>query len=218
MFFESLNYRASADDKETLVFDFEYSNIDENNGTSGQFIEADGIVLVWRGEESDKTTVTNIDLSSNDIAEAHVFRNTFVVDVPNDPNASLTAGNGRRLYSFTVKAGREDDIWIGQIGLAVSVSGNGVALSNLEVRRNTNNELGEIKTAIPEGSYKVPFTEAEKISAGETATFNVYGDVGGTFTEGNNIVIELEADASGSQSLGKREDCSSYRRWFRLDS
>lgn len=208
--FEDVNEVVREGDSGAETFDLtiDFNGIDDNDGVAGQFIEGSGLIVVWEGADSGAKGVTTYPSTIDDTAMPGF---TVALPFPTVPTISttettqtLTQGKKRKIYEFTVHADDEGDVYLGQVGLDITLL-NGVTLANIGISRGTEPGTSRTKSNVANSGsiYAVEFTESEEIDAGTSRVYTVFADVV-LPSSGDNIgiVTALAADDKGTRSLG----------------
>ena len=194
--FEDVNKTIGSGDEETFVVKINFGGIDENDGQAGQYLEAANLVIVWEGEESDAEGVT-AKATTGVFTKALTFPTVPTVSAVSQPSStdSVSNGNDRELYRFTVTAGDEGDVYLGETAFDVSIS-SGVTLANFEVRHGSTKIGNAASSVAASGTTTVSFdaNRIQEIEEGETKTYSVYADITG-IDDNKSITVELAADA-----------------------
>ena len=202
--FEDVNEVVREGDDNTETFDlmFDFNGIDDNDGVAGQFIKGSKLIVVWEGSDSDTTNVTESAAIGADFTVALPFPTVPIVSTTKS-SGSLSFGSGVKIYEFTVHADDEGDIYLGQIGLDISL--NGSLMTNVEIHRGT--EEGTPRATLASASdggedNELEFTNdgtvsgtpsPEKIDAGESRTYSVFATITGTPND-DTVTVGLNVD------------------------
>ena len=190
--FEDVNEVVEAGDEVDFIIEIDYDGSDDRLSQirDGQWLTAETLTVIWEGETSDTTAATTKDVE-DDVTQNLVFKS--VPTVSSNEEENRLSDKTMELYRWTVTAG-DDDIYVGQFGFSIShssgvtVTAPEVKIGTLVVGSNTGTVSGNVKIAIDDRD-----TEGERIRAGETVTFSLYGTVAGS-ADGKSVNVDLIPD------------------------
>ena len=201
--FDAVKETVQDGDDNARKFDLtvDFAGIDNNDGIAGEFLSnaVAKLYVVWQGDDSGTTNITEHNIAAGDVTRAVVFPTVPTISTTSS-SPTLTSGP-QKIYEFTVHADDEGDIYLDQVGLSITMDGT-VSTSNLQVYRGTDDNgtaRGTVATvSLTDGTavkVKVPFTNVERIDAGESQTYSVYLTITGA-SDNEGVVVKLAEDAT----------------------
>ena len=203
--FEDVNEIIRANKKVEFTISADYNGIsdsDEDAIIAGASLAVGSIVVEWEGQDSDNPG-TSARTVGTEFSTVIVHPSIAQVTVPNQPS-SFRGGLGNaddvKLYEFTVSAdGGNEGIWLGKVGLDLQISGTGIDVNNLEIRKGRRTVVGFVadpthdtvsNLVIGTLNAGVITSRPEEINSGSSTTFSVYGDITGT-TDDSSVTVKL---------------------------
>ena len=190
------------DNKEKFDLTVDFTGIDENDGSAGQFIQGSKLIIVWEGDDSGTTNVTERSIDADDFTAALPFTSVPTVS---STGTTYTDDDGK-LYEFTVTAADEGDVYLGQITVNIILDNDPALNGALTLRRGTKSSSPVVKeiASASAGDNTIEFTDAEEVGAGESQTYSVWSDITWHASNDNQAVkVRLTQDDKGTPSLGR---------------
>ena len=201
------------DNKEKFDLTVDFNGIDKNDGIAGEFLSTavgSKLIIVWEGDDSGTTNITEHTIAEDDIAAVVAFPTVPTVSSSDTTKTNLPGSTDEvKVYEFTVHADDEGELYLDQVGLTVTKSEDvTIEDGSLEIRRGTsgNKVVASLSGAVSVTTVnKVPFTtsDPEEISAGESQTYSVYLRAAGTSADDEEIRVRLADDDAATLTLGR---------------
>ena len=207
--FESINETVEDGDDNMEKFNLtvDFNGIDKNDGSAGQFLATDvpsKLYIVWEGEDSGTTNLTEHTIVAGDLTAALPFPSVPTVSTT-AKSPSLKVGK-QKIYEFTVHADDEGDVYLDQVGFGIGLSGN-ATIDGLKIYRGTDND-GAVRGAktgsISTGDHKVTFNHVEEIEKGRSYIYSVYANVTAA-ADNSAVTVEMLHDEKESAPKTGRE-------------
>ena len=203
--FSSINESIDVSDNEVVAtVSVDLKGIDKNKGVSGAYLQATGVIVEWTGEESDETVYTTYSIDGGRFSKAVAFPNVPVISATRE-DGTLTTGNNRKLYEFTVSVpgSQSDHVYLGQAAFTATLS-SGITLTNAVLRRGDSSAALAVTSpqTVTSGTAKFAFTTPERIRRGSSETYSLYANVAGVASD-KSVTIELATDGEPGTAAAK---------------